>query len=326
MGGIGRASGKLILFGEHAAVYGHPAVGVSLHEQTTARLWSNAAGDWDLGEIAAEDRETVRRILTRWEAFLPELSRARCRVEVGSDVPRGVGFGSSAALCAALARAALAHVEELAQTGAPGNPLREWELAHDAERLFHGTPSGIDTGLSLLDGLFAFQPRPPALPEYQPLFGAPLHLVVAAVPRSEACGALVAMLGERMSAGHPETRDAIQDLGRAAGAARKVLAASAGGEARDVARLADQAMDRLRGLGLSSPWLDRLLEAGKRAGALGGKLSGAGGGGAFFLVARDAESAERVAASLKREAARGGILLAAPVRVLETGRLRGARR
>lgn len=289
------------------------------------RLWADVRGDWDLDAMASEDRETVRRILTRLEALLPELSsRSRCRVAVASDVPRGVGFGSSAALCAALARAALAHSGELSQPGAPDNPLREWGLAHDAERLFHGTPSGIDTGLSILDGLFAFQPRPPALPEYQPLSGSPLHLVVAAVPRAEACGALVAMLGERMRAGHRETRDAIQDLGRVAGAARKALAAPAAGGAQDIAHLADQAMERLRGLGLSSSWLDQLLEAGKRAGALGGKLSGAGGGGAFFLVTRDAESAHLVAASLEEEAARAGISLAAPVRVLKTGASRGA--
>lgn len=312
MGGIGRATGKLILFGEHAAVYGYTAVGVSLPEQVTARLGSDGAGDWDLGAIAAEDREMLGRILMRLETMLPELSsRARCRVQIESDVPRGLGFGSSAAICAALARAALAHA------GAPGADLhREWSIAHDAERLFHGTPSGIDTGLSLIGGLIAFRPRPPALPEYEPLFGAPLHLVVAAVPRDEACGALVAKLGERMRAGHQETRDAMQDLGGIAEAAREALASSAAGRSQDIADLADQAMDRLRRLGLSSSWLDRLLEAGKRAGALGGKLSGAGGGGAYFLVTRDAESAGRVAASLGEEASRAGISLAAPVRAL----------
>ena len=317
MGGIGSASGKLILFGEHAAVYGYTAVGVSLRAKTTVRLWGRAEDDWDLGAIASEDRDTVRRILARLEALLPELSsRARCRVEVGSDVPRGVGFGSSAALCAALARAALAHVENAKP---PDNTLREWGLAHDAERLFHGTPSGIDTGLSLLDGLIAFKPRPPALPDYEPLSGVPLHLVVAAVPRSEACGALVAMIGERMKAGHRETRATLRELGETAFTARRALSAPAGGGAEEVARLADHAMDRLRGLGLSSPWLDQLLGAGKKAGALGGKLSGAGGGGAFFLVAADGHSANRVAASLAEVAERTGILLAAPVCVLKTG-------
>lgn len=315
MGGIGSAPGKLILFGEHAAVYGYPAVGVSLAEKITVRFWGDGTPDWDMSEIPAWDRATIRRILTLLEGLLPELaSLSRCRVTVLSDVPRGVGFGSSAALCAALARAALAHAGR-----EPGNPLEEWELAHSAEKLFHGTPSGIDTGLSVLDGLFAFRPRPPVLPEYQPLRGTPLHLVVAAVPRAESCGALVAMLGNRMRAGHRETQKAMQELGETATAARNALADFSAGGAQEIAVLADKAMERLRALGLGSPWQDRLLEAGKKAGALGGKLSGAGGGGAFFLVARDAAGAQQAASCLEREASRGGITLAAPVRLLRTG-------
>jgi mevalonate kinase len=315
VGGIGQANGKLILFGEHAAVYGHTAVGVSLPEQVTAQLWSEAAEAWDLDAIAAGDREMLGRILSRLEALLPELSsRVRSRVRIQSDVPRGVGFGSSAAVCAALARAALTHA------GAPvRDPHREWSLAHDAERLFHGTPSGIDTGLSLIGGLVAFRPRPPALPDYELLVGASLHLVVAAVPRDQSCRALVARLGERMRAGHEETRDALQHLGAIAETARKALADSAADRSRDIAELADQAMVFLRRLGLGSPRMDRLLEAGKKAGALGGKLSGAGGGGAFFLVTRDAESAAGIAAVLGEEASRAGISLAAPARILSAG-------
>ena len=324
MGGIGRASGKLILFGEHAAVYGYPAIGVSLRQKTTVRLWADGTADWDLSDMAVRDRATIRRILTLLEGLLPDLaSLPRCRVTVLSDVPRSVGFGSSAALCAAFARAALAHAGRHAPEEGHGDPLKVWELAHSAEKLFHGTPSGIDTGLSILDGLFALQPRPAALPEYHPLPGASLHLVVAAVPRAESCGALVAMLGERMRAGHQQTREAIQDLGEMAAAAQKALAGPAAGVAKDIAGLADKAMDRLRALGLGSPRQDRLLEAGKKAGALGGKLSGAGGGGAFFLVAGDAAGAQRVASSLEQEAARGGIPLASPVRLLKTGGMSG---
>jgi mevalonate kinase len=58
---------------------------------------------------------------------------------------------------------------------------------------------------------------------------------------------------------------------------------------------------------LSTPVLDTLLEKGKSAGALGGKLSGAGGGGAFFLLYPDAESAREGADYLNSEAAAAGL-------------------
>ena len=159
MGGIGRASGKLLLFGEHAAVYGHRAIGISLPETTTVHL-TGGTSSWDLAQVPLDDRETVLAILAQLEEHIPELaSRGRCSVRIDSAVARGVGFGSSAALCGALARAALAHAGAAAE-----QDDRAWSLAHDAERLFHGTPSGIDTGLALMNGMHAFLPRAPRLP------------------------------------------------------------------------------------------------------------------------------------------------------------------
>ena len=320
MGGIGKASAKLILFGEHAAVFGHMAVGVSLPEGTTVRLQGKEAPAWTLSNVVAEDGKTILEVLARMEALLPALaSQGRCRVEVESNVARGVGFGSSAALCAALARAALAHA---GQGGPPSDRDRQWGLAHDAERLFHGTPSGIDTGLSLMDGMFAFRPRPPRLPESEPLFGQTLHLVVAAVPRDKACGALVASLGERVRSGEQAACESVQALGDLAAAAREAVRGGTPDSALRIAELADGAMDNLRRLSLSTPWLDRLLDAGRSEGALGGKLSGAGGGGAFFLVVRDAEAASAVAARLTAEARQAGIPLVSEARILAAGGLR----
>jgi mevalonate kinase len=251
------------------------------------------------------------------EELLPALApQGRCRVQVESDVARGAGFGSSAALCSALARAALAHA---GRGGPPSDLDQEWGLAHDAERLFHGTPSGIDTGLSLMNGMFAFRPRPLRLPDCEPLFGQPLHLVVAAVPRDEACGALVASLGERVRSGEKVACESIQALGGLAAAAREAVRGGAPDGAARIAELADRAMENLRRLSLSTPWLDRLLAAGRSEGALGGKLSGAGGGGAFFLVVRNAEIAGAVAARLMAEARQAGIPLVSKARILAAG-------
>jgi len=310
--GAGTATAKLILFGEHAAVHGHPAVGIQLPEKTTVKIGPARGSAWDVSAARAEDQQGLVRLLGRLESLLPEVcSEGRGPVSVGSTVARGVGMGSSAALCAALAGAALA------RAGAPREPSRVWGIAHELEKLFHGAPSGIDTGLSLHEGVTAFYPRAPELPAVRALSCAPLFLVVGAVPRSGRTAELVGGIGKLMRADDIATRESLERLGSIARKAIEALGAS-GDAMAIVGSLADEAMRELRGLGLSSPALDLLLQNGARAGALGGKLSGAGGGGAFFLVAANAESAVEICAQVSDAAGRAGISLASPPRVIET--------
>jgi mevalonate kinase len=314
MGGIGRSSGKLILFGEHAAVYGHPAVGMSLPEGTTVRLGAMMP-EWGLDSIPREDRDGVREILSGLEKAIPGLtSHGRCAVQIESAVARKAGFGSSAALCGAFARAALAHAgagEEI-----DGEVIRAWELAHDAERIFHGTPSGVDTGLSLLGGMCVLRPRPGGLPAYRRVPGSALHLVVGAVPRDAACAALVGGLAVRVKSGDKRARASIDTLGGIAAEAAHAFQSGAARIVEVLGDLAGRAMDQLRSLGLSTPELDRLLETAGAAGSLGGKLSGAGGGGAFFAIARDKPSALLIVSRLEAVAAEAGIVLTVPPRVI----------
>jgi mevalonate kinase len=319
VGAIGSGSAKLILFGEHSAVHGHPAVGISLPERTVVELTSEGREEWGLDGVPPEDRRTAARILALLEKVLPGPgARGRGAVRISSTVPRGLGFGSSAALCAAFAGALAAHASSQAAGAAPAgtSPERIWALAHEAERLFHGTPSGIDTGLSILGGLRGFSPHPPGLPYHESLGGIALFLVVGALPRVGNCGALVAAIGQRMKEGDTATRDSIARLGAIAAEAREELRrAGPSGPAR-LGGLAVRAMDRLRSLGLSTKGMDLLMEEGERAGALGGKLSGAGGGGAFFLLMADTESAEEAAARLIRTAAARGVSFVAAPRVV----------
>jgi mevalonate kinase len=315
MAGIGDARGKLLLFGEHAAVYGHVAVGVSLPERTTVRLGGPGSTAWGLGEIPAEDRGPVAEVLKRIESALPALlSRDRCAVRIESQVARGVGFGSSAALCAAFARALVRHLGEDPDAGGLD---RVWSLAHDAEHLFHGKPSGVDTGISILGGTCILRPRPPRLPEFQLIPRPTTWIVAGAVRREEACAALIAALGQRVKAGDRTARTSIEELGRISGEAAALLRSSGTETAKTLGSLADAAMGTLRELGLSTPELEMMLDAARRAGALGGKLSGAGGGGAFYAVAADRESAEAVAARVGSDARAAGIGLIGGVRLLE---------
>jgi mevalonate kinase len=303
---LGSGWAKLLLFGEHAAVYGHPAVGLSLNTALRVRLQPGAGEGWKLEGVRQEDREPILRVLDLLDELSgdelsgeePENHRPGGTLLLESQIPRGLGFGSSASLCVAAAAAVAAWRGE-------SDPRRIWEWAHRAEQLFHGTPSGIDTGLALLGGLYSFRPDPPQLPQAERLPGVPLHLVVGAVPRKASAGDLIGDLRERVLGRDRGVRKVLERLGRLAAKTGAILrdrqgGRAAGSAARELGKLAREAQELLDSLDLSTPELEHLLKEGRAKGALGGKLSGAGGGGAFFLICADPETAAEVAAALQR--------------------------
>ena len=180
----GEAGGKLLLFGEHAAVYGRPAAGLGVPWKLRLRFVPAREGD-RAGPASEHLRDACRRI----GVDAPPAGA----LEVHSQIPLGVGLGSSAALCVALARA-------VGDAAAAWRGL--WDAAHRAEHAFHGSPSGIDTGLALLGGVHRFTPRcPGGVPSAQPIAAQPIHVVAGLVPRRGDTAAHVASVRQRMEAG-----------------------------------------------------------------------------------------------------------------------------
>ena len=288
----GHATGKLLLFGEHAAVYGHPALGISLPWRLELKI----------SHLSATRRADSCRGI-RGHPPLPEQLAAMlgtpprpALVEIRSQIPSGLGFGSSAALCVAAERALAGAMQPLADAAA-------WRGAHEREQVFHGTPSGADTGLAAISGIgYLTWEGGRGRPRYEPVPAAELHLVVAAVPRRGDTRAHVAKVAQRMRAGDTATRDALRRLGQCSTEARALLL-EPGPSANDLGAVADRAQRMLAEIGLGDPAQERLLHAGRTTGASGGKLSGAGGGGACFLVCRDARTAARVLAAIGEHAA-----------------------
>ena len=314
----GKGWAKLLLFGEHAAVYRYPAVGLTLPWKLSVDITFTGAAAWTVsgsGDIGASDQ--VAKVVKHFENRFPLLGAlGGGTVTIDSDIPPGLGFGSSAALCTAVS-AALASVQYSHSKCPSPSSSALWAWAHTAEQLFHGTPSGIDTGLALYRGLFSFRPQTPGLPGMSRLDGFPLHLVVGAVPRLTSAKSLIRQMREQMLSEQRATRVFMRNLGTIADQAIVILRKGDDRRTAELGVLANRAQDTLKNLGLSSPALDLLLEKARSAGALGGKLSGAGGGGAFFLLYPDAEGAREGADSLKREAANLGLHTVNTIRALE---------
>lgn len=303
MGQIVEASacGKVILLGEHAVVYGRPALAAPVC-RLRARVWAEplppGSGCWieatDLGEkigLATAPPEhplamAVRLALTHLS--LPELD---LRLILRSELPIAGGLGSGAAVSAALIRAIFRWSGRLA------DPEVVSALVYEVEKRYHGTPSGIDNTVIAYERPIRFvRGQPPVFLS----IARPFTLVIAdsgiPSPTRETVAAVRAGW-ERDPGRYERLFDMIAELVQEA---ERCLAS---GRIEDLGPLLDANHRLLGELGVSSPVLDRLTEIAREAGALGAKLTGGGRGGNIIALTRP-EQAERVAQALRAAGAR----------------------
>jgi mevalonate kinase len=285
---VGRGYGKLLLFGEHAAVYGYPALGLHIPQYLEVQIEPRDGAEWKLPELDSRSSE----LITRAVGALPQILGRDVpphSLTIAGNLPMSVGLGSSAAFCTALLRAAdPAHL-------ATGPVTELWKAAHELERVFHGTPSGIDTGLSLLEGCSLIYPDPPGIPSAESVMLPAGWLVIGAVPRTGSTAELVAGIRDRRERNPAGTDDLLKDLGSISERAGHVAGESA---IEQLGELADQAQALLSGLSLCTPEVEEALLLLGDSGARGGKMSGAGGGGAFFGIFRHEPTAREAARML----------------------------
>lgn len=290
----GRAGGKVILLGEHAVVYGRPAVASGIPLGLTVEVTAGRGPALRADAPFLADDPRLPALLAR-AAEAVGLDPAEVVGTVESELPPGRGLGSSAALAVATLRACAA---------AAGRVLgRDDELAlgRRLEALFHGTPSGIDPAAAALGGCFRFVCGEP--PQVTPLaIARPLPLVVAFGDAPRSTAAAVAGLRARWDA----ERDAVETLLDATAAVAEAGAAAAvSGDLDALGAAMDENQRLLAALGVSSPEVEALVAEARRAGALGAKLTGGGAGGAVIALARDPEP---VAAALRRGGSRALVI------------------
>ena len=287
------APGKIILFGEHAVVYGQPAIAVPLTAvQVTVRAEPCSPGSGLVIYAADLDRTIrvaeaaldspffdaliypARLVLQHLRAPMPDL-----RLTVHSTIPVASGLGSGAALAAAIMRALAAAL------GAPLPNDALNPLVYEVEKRHHGTPSGIDNTVIVYARpvYFVRGNAPQTFPVARPFTllvadsgqGSPTRLTVGDV--------------RRLYDADPPRLDVI--FGRIGQIVRAARQAIESGTVEMLGPLMDENHAQLRELTVSSDSLDRLCQAARDAGALGAKLSGGGRGGTVISLVREPDVA-----------------------------------
>jgi mevalonate kinase len=307
--GVGRTHGKAILLGEHAVVYGAPALVIPIPQLTataTATRFPDVGDGTDKISFAMAGPEStgvtplatdgMRHLVAEFRDLAGLAGPLRVDVVIESTIPQGRGLGSSAA-CARAAALALAN--------AFGHRLEAgelYDLVQSSERVAHGRASGIDAVAAGATSAVVF--RSGTVQEFPGGFGGcpDAAFVIADSGVGGSTKEAVELLGSRFER-DAATRDAfVNGVANLTTAALRDLAHGELGGFGD--RLTENHR-LLREIGISTDRIDTLVEVALAAGGLGAKITGGGLGGCMIALAEDSRRAAAVSRSLHEAGAVG---------------------
>lgn len=300
--GIGSAHGKAILLGEHAVVYGAPALAIPVPQLTataSAALLEHPPSDVDeisftltgpgSAPVVTQATDSLRQLVAEFKKLTgldSTAGTAAIDVLVDCMIPPGRGLGSSAA-CARAVVLALANLFNRRL-----DAKMVFDLVQTSEKVAHGRASGVDAAATGVPYsiLFAAGTARPLRICFDGLF------VIADSGTAGRTKDAVESLRRRFERNPGTREDFVRRVTSLAEAAVRDLGDS---RASDFGARLTANHELLAGAGLSTDLIDTLVEAALAAGGLGAKISGGGLGGCMIALAREPHRAQVIARRLR---------------------------
>jgi len=287
--GNGTGHGKIIIFGEHFVVHGAPAIAAGI--SNTANVEVKRAKE---NKIVTAQHIVQELSLAGISNVLAAMGiKDRYEVRLTGDLPTEGGLGSSAAFCVGLARA-LADEKGLHLT-----PEQVNRFAYEGEKAFHGNPSGVDNYIATHRGIIEFtRGRTPLESKFVPLeMERPLDFVVSMTGKIGMTPKMIEVVRKFKEADEGEFGQLMDEYFKIASEGAKFITK---GKLDEIGNLMNANQSLLSELGVSDDLNDAVTERAMKAGALGAKLTGGGGGGSCIALARDAAHAAKIAEAMNK--------------------------
>ena len=263
--------------------------------EVTVDIPLHLVGDADKKSSAAGNQELLEPLRLAASATLDHIaSKDRgVHVDANCEIPIGAGLGSSASTTVAI-------ISAVAKSAGTRLDRREiFNLAFIPENYLHGHPSGVDQATCTYGGIIQF--RKPSKIKPISVKRPPIILVCdSGVHRSTK-----ALVGSVVKRSRKQTDTFRTHLEEVTELSDGVVQALKGEDDNDLGSLMNRNHELLRQIGVSTPRLDRLVTKARKAGALGAKLTGAGGGGCMIALCADKRIQSSVAKELRKD---GGVI------------------
>ena len=279
--GVGKAHSKIILIGEHAVVYGYPAISLPLLEvEVTCRVLP-AETPWRLFE-----EDTLSMAVYASLEYL-NIKEACIRCQIESAIPEKRGMGSSSAISIAAIRAVFDYYD--AQLSQETLEI----LVNRAEMIAHMNPSGLDAKTCLSDHPIRFIKN---LGFTELEMDLSTYLVIADT-------GVYGHTREAIQVVQSKGKDALPYLQTLGDLTQEAEDAINHKDAEKLGEILSQAHENLKEIGVSSQEADSLVETAIHHGALGAKMSGGGLGGCIIALVANLEQAQELAQRLEEKGA-----------------------
>ena len=299
---ISKAPGKIILFGEHAVVYGYPAIAVPIdavqvrvsilpviiENQSIIKI-RNISWHEDIPFTELDEYDPIRTSVENIYAHINQ-KPPHFEMTISSSIPIASGLGSSAALAVAITRC----MSQFLGIYLSNDEINA--LAYKSEEIQHGSPSGIDNSVITLDQPILFKKSKPVS---QIKIKSSIDIILADTGKRTLTKEVVAFVKQSLENEPDFIKSILVEIGDVVEKAAKALLY---GEVKQIGSLMVRNHIALKKLGVSSIELDRLVESALKNGALGAKLCGGGKGG-YMVAICEPTSCERVSLGLVSDGA-----------------------